>query len=274
MKTDPRRCAKAKRDTVGLSVIAPCFNEEGNIGSLVRRTLAVFDAMGLKAELVLIDDGSSDATWARIVEHCRCDSRVCGHRHARNRGIVPSWTTGLNRSSGELVCLIDADLQNRPEDIARLYEAFDEETCDVVQAVRHAVQGTRRLNLFSMGLLLLLNTVFNMRLRDSKSGFILCRRETLTAMLRHRHSYRYFQSLIGVSAGLRGFTIKEVDTLFEARVQGRSFLSRFPLLVSCRIVWEIIKFRVETWALCSSRPGDQPCWRVPQVQAKTASSEV
>ena len=50
--------------------------------------------------------------------------RVRGVRHERNRGIVGGWKSGLEAASGELICLIDSDLQNRPEDIVRLYEAL------------------------------------------------------------------------------------------------------------------------------------------------------
>src|SRR5689334_18521274 len=101
-----------------LSVIAPCFNEEGNVALLVRRTLAAFDSMSTTAELVLVDDGSRDATWARIEEGMAAHpDRVVGKRHAQNQGIVGGWRTGLEASRGEHVCLIDSDLQNRPEDI-------------------------------------------------------------------------------------------------------------------------------------------------------------
>ena len=70
-----------------LTVIAPCFNEEANIPALVNRTLKVFDVMGIAAELLLIDDGSSDRTWERISECCASDTRVRGVQHTCNLGI-------------------------------------------------------------------------------------------------------------------------------------------------------------------------------------------
>lgn len=229
-----------------LSVIAPCFNEQDSIGPLVARALAVFDALDVPAELLLVDDGSSDDTWSRILRCSRGDARVRGVRHHSNRGIESTWRTGLASAAGELICLIDADLQNRPEDIARLYKTYLQDVPDIVQGVRHPVRGARRCHLFSRALNFLLNIAFRMRLRDNKSGFILCRRDVLERVLSHRYRYRYFQSFIGVAAGALGYTIAEVDTDFDVRHGGRSFLSRFPIGVSLRILWELLKFRVET----------------------------
>ncbi len=237
---------------VVLSVIAPCFNEEGNIEALVDRTLATFDSLGIAGQLFLVDDGSRDETWNRITARVQADSRVHGIRHQSNRGIEAAWQSGLEQSAGRLVCLIDADLQNRPEDIEKLYRAYLRDVPELVQAVRHPVRGVRRCRLFSRGLNLLLNFVFGMRLRDNKSGFLLARREVMNELLRNDGGYRYFQSFVGAAAGVRGYGITEVDTEFDARHAGTSFLSRFPILVSLRIIREMIRFRRETWHLSRS----------------------
>ena len=162
-----------------ISVIAPCFNEEENVDPLVDRMIAAFDAMNVPAELLLIDDGSRDATWERISVRAAADARVRGVKHDANRGIEGAWQSGLEAAKGRLACLIDADLQNRPEDVVRLYKAYLRDLPDLVQAVRHPVRGLRRCRMFSRGLNFLLNTVFGMKLRDNKSGFVLGRRETL-----------------------------------------------------------------------------------------------
>ena len=85
-----------------------------------------------------------------------------------------------------------------------------------------------------------------MRSRDNKSGFVLCRRGVLSRVLAHKYYYRYFQNLLGASAKTRGYRIGEVDTVFDRRNAGESFLSRLPLLVSARTCWELLKFRFET----------------------------
>jgi glycosyltransferase involved in cell wall biosynthesis len=269
--TDPR--PGGVDDTV-LSVIAPCLNEEGNVDSLADRTLAVFDEMGVAAELLLIDDGSADTTWERIQRRSQGDGRVRGVRHTFNRGIAEAWRTGLTSASGELICLIDADLQNRPEDIPRLYMAYLRELPDMVQAVRHPVSGARHRHLFSRGLNLLLNLTFRTHLRDGKSGFVLCRRGTLAGILKHRYSYRYFQSFIGAAAGLQGCAIAEVDTDFELRRAGTSFLSRFPIGVSMWICWELLKYRVETRASAARASALRRGWSLPPVTVEAAGGKL
>jgi phenylacetate-CoA ligase len=232
---------------IDLSVIAPCLNEEGNVHELVSRTLQTFDVAGITGQLVLVDDGSTDTTWTRIQTCAARDVRVVGVRHPRNRGIVSAWLSGLDASSGHRICLIDSDLQNHPEDIATLAAAHVNPTC-VVQAVRHPSRGVRRLYYFSRSLNFLLNSAFHIRLRDNKSGFVLCRKEVLAAILEHRFTYKYFQCFIGVSAAALGLEIVEIDTPFDDRRSGQSFLPRVPLGPSVRIVWEILKFRVETFS--------------------------
>lgn len=231
--------------TPALTVIAPCFNEELNVEPLSARVRAVFDKMPIACELVLVDDGSKDGTWARIEEAASSDARIHGVRHERNKGIVGGWQSGLAKSRAPLVCLIDSDLQNRPEDIPRLYEAFVRNKPDLVQAVRHPKVNRNRIA-FSKGLNTILNVTFGMHLRDNKSGFVLCPREHLDDILRDAPGYRYFQSFIGVAAGVRGLRIFEVDTDFDARAAGESFLSNFPVQVSIRIIEELLRYRVET----------------------------
>ena len=232
---------------IALSVIAPCRNEAANVATLAERTLAALDRAGIAGELILIDDGSTDGTWDQITQQQERDPRVRGLRHPINQGIECGWRTGLRGAGGELVCLIDADLQNRPEDISKLYAAFARGEGAVIQGVRHAGSTMSRHRIFTRGLNWLLNVICGTKLRDHKSGFILCRKETLSDILRHRFAYRYFQALVGASAAAREYAIAEVDTTFDARMRGESFLPRFPVRASITIVWELLKFRVETW---------------------------
>lgn len=257
-----------------LSVIAPCLNESANIDSLADRMLRVFDSLGIESELILIDDGSHDDTWEKIRRRGRGDRRIRGQRHPVNFGMETAWRTGLAASRGTLVCLIDADLQNRPEDIPTLLQAHREGSHDVIQAVRRSADSDHRLMLFTRGLNVLLNTVFRMRARDNKSGFVLCKREVLAHILNHRNRYRYFQTFLGVSAHARGYRIQEIDTIFERRHGGESFLNRLPLLVSARILWEIGKYRIELWKTGLS-PAERPQaeWSPHQVLATAAGSD-
>jgi phenylacetate-CoA ligase len=122
-----------------LSVVVPCFNEELNIPELSQRVLAMFDGAGLRGELVLVDDGSADATARVIREHSERDPRVVGVFHRVNRGMAGAWRTGVNAARGVHVAIIDGDLQYQPEDILRLYRTLIDSSVDVVQGWRSSV---------------------------------------------------------------------------------------------------------------------------------------
>ena len=96
--------------------------------------------------------------------------------------------------------------------------------------------------ILSVGLNWLLNICFRMRATDNKSGFVLCPREVLVEILRHQYRYRYFQTFISVAAKARGFSIREVETLFESRIHGRSFMGRhFPAKTVFHCIVDIAK---------------------------------
>ncbi len=234
----------ASRRPIDLSVVAPCFNEADNLREFVARTLRVLDLKEIPGEIVLVDDGSTDGTAGIIGEHeARHPGRVVGVFHDGNRGIEQGWRSGLEASRGAFVCLIDADLQNQPEDIYRLYREIRFSNVDLVQGTRSSIGRLRDSRyLLSVGLNTLLNLCFRMRARDGKSGFVLCRREVLAEILRHRHRYRYFQTFVTVAARARGMSLREVETLFESRVHGRSFIGgRLPLAVIARCLVDVVK---------------------------------
>jgi phenylacetate-CoA ligase len=209
-----------------LSVVAPCYNEELNIPELARRVLATFERGEIEGELILVDDGSRDRTADKIRELEKAHpGRVVGRFHGVNRGMANAWKTGVAAASAPLVAVIDADLQYQPEDLLRLRRELLEHSVDVVQGFRSPVGRARdtRYSL-SRGLNYLLNTTFNMALRDNKSGFVMCSKEVMQDLLTYKGSYYYWQSFIMVAAHAKGYSYKEIETLFEDRRAGVSFL--------------------------------------------------
>jgi phenylacetate-CoA ligase len=229
-----------------LSVIVPCFNEELNVRELTRRILATFDHGKLEGELVLVDDGSRDGTRAAIElleqEH---PDQVVGRYHVTNQGIAQAWKTGARAASGPIVAIIDADLQYQPEDLLRLYRELLDHSVDVVQGWRSSVGRERDARYyFSRGLNVLLNGTFGMKLHDNKSGFVMCAKEVFEDLLTYHGSYDYWQSFIMVAAHAKGYSYKEIETLFEARRQGKSFLEDVPYKTSALAIVDLGK---ATW---------------------------
>ena len=118
-----------------LSVVIPIRDEEDGLGELSRRLRAVIDALGMSAEVVLVDDGSQDRTPEIITSLSRADRRFKVVRLSRNFGHQVAISAGLHHASGQAVVVMDGDLQDPPEVIPELIERW-RDGFDVVYAVR------------------------------------------------------------------------------------------------------------------------------------------
>lgn len=227
--------------SVALSVLVPCLDEAQNLDALTSRVLAALDALARRgpAELVLVDDGSTDDSWPRMQRLAGTRVRIA--RHDRRLGIPAAWRTGLAHSTGRHVCGLDADLQYQPEEIGALWDTLDREGADFVQGARrrHGDEGLARLAL-SRGLNGLLNTVFRMRSRDNKSAFFLCERRHLEALLGYRQKYHHWQCYLGVAAHAHGLRTAEVDATFVARARGSSAFGALPLKATAEVVLDLV----------------------------------
>ncbi len=228
-------------DPVELSVIVPCLNEEGNIPELCKRVLKVFEVGELVGELILVDDGSDDGTAAAIRRQMdQAPAIVVGCFHDANQGIAAAWRSGVAVARGKLCAIIDADLQYQPEDMLRLRAALYDHSVDIVQGWRSAVgrnKGPRYY--YSRGFNWLLNTVFSMKMRDNKSGYLMCAHEVLEDLLGYQGRYHYWQSFVMVAAQAKGYSYRQIETLFQDRKQGTSFLDGRALEASAKSLVDV-----------------------------------
>jgi dolichol-phosphate mannosyltransferase len=118
-----------------VSVVVPLFNEQDNLPELYRRTVDALDALGVTFELLLIDDGSSDATGELADDHAAHDARVGVVHLSRNFGHQAALTAGLDHARGRAVVLMDGDLQDPPEALGDFLDAW-RGGAEVVYAVR------------------------------------------------------------------------------------------------------------------------------------------
>src|SRR6476659_1075075 len=108
-----------------ISVVVTLYNEVSSLEELHRRTLAALEGLGRPFELVYVDDGSTDGTFAVLERLHAADARVRAVRFKRNFGQHPAMHAGLSRARGDVVVTMDGDLQNLPEDIPKLVAAVD-----------------------------------------------------------------------------------------------------------------------------------------------------
>ena len=122
-----------------LTVVVPLYNEEENVDFAVSELLEVLDTMPQSAEVILVDDGSPDATGAMAMAWHERDPRVRVIQFRRNFGQTAAISAGFRHARGRVVVLMDGDQQNDPHDLPRLLAKMDE-GYDIVTGWRHRRQ--------------------------------------------------------------------------------------------------------------------------------------
>src|SRR3954451_23486942 len=112
-------------DRPDVSLVVPVFNEERTIEQVVSQAIEVLERDSRTFEVIVVDDGSRDSTWATIERLHERDARVKAVRFKRNFGQHPAMHAGLVRARGEIVVTMDGDLQNEPEEIPTLVSAVE-----------------------------------------------------------------------------------------------------------------------------------------------------
>ena len=100
--------------------MVPLYNEADNVDPLVDELARVFAGVTAPWEIVLVDDGSRDGTWARVRARAVADGRIRGLRHGENRGQSAAVWTGITGTQARLLCTLDGDLQNDPSELPRM----------------------------------------------------------------------------------------------------------------------------------------------------------
>jgi polyisoprenyl-phosphate glycosyltransferase len=183
-----------------VSVAIAVHNEEAVLPELVRRLAAVLDDMGGGPhEIVLVDDGSTDRTFDLVISACASDPRVMGVRLSRNFGHQAALTAALEAATGDVVVVMDGDLQDRPEEIPRFVAEY-EKGYDVVYAQRVNRKESLPYRVAYFGFYRLMRRLSDVDLPIDSGDFALLSRRTVDQinLLPERHRYiRGLRSWVG-----------------------------------------------------------------------------
>jgi undecaprenyl-phosphate 4-deoxy-4-formamido-L-arabinose transferase len=204
--------ADAELPAPDVSVVVTVYNEAGCIEELYRRTLTALEPGPRAFELIFVDDGSTDGTFAMLERLHRGDPRVRAVRFKRNFGQHPAMHAGLSRARGDIVVTMDGDLQNAPEDIPRLVEA--------VEAGNDVASGRRRVRKDPLGRALpsrvingMLRRFTGVSISDFGCAFNAYRRSAVEPMLGSIGKQKFTKALV-LSGGA---SVIEVDVTHAAR---------------------------------------------------------
>lgn len=211
-----------------LSVVAPAHNEEANIDRLVEevgRSLAALESMGIRGEFVIVDDGSTDSTRSKVQAligerpWLRCIA-MSNTPKGKGNGQSAAFHAGFRACKGELIAVLDADLQNDPAEIPAMVKLLREKNVDMVQGDRsHARKdnAVRRVGSWvgrKFRLWLLGDTI-----RDTGCSLRLMKREiALQLPLQYKGMHRF----IPVMARHLGFVVVEMPVQHRPRIAGET----------------------------------------------------
>lgn len=179
-----------------ISVVVPCYNEEDVLPELIKRLTATFSVLGIPYEFVLVDDGSKDRTWEMLCSYQANDSHLKIIRLSRNHGHQLALTCGLDHAAGDVVLIIDADLQDPPELIHEMLAKW-KEGYDVVYGKRLARKGEGILKRgFAFLFYRLFKKLTGFELPSDTGDFRLMDKCALAAFLKMRERHRFIRGMV------------------------------------------------------------------------------
>ena len=210
-----------------LSVVVPVYLGERCLAELHRRVVESATAMlaGKAFELILVDDASPDGSWERARALASADARVKALRFTRNFGQHHAITAGLRSSSGDWVVVMDCDLQDRPEDIPKLYEAA-RAGYDCVVGLRARSEDPLSRRLISRGFYALFGFLVGRAIDPRVGSFRIISRRAVDQYLELHERVRLFGNLMEWLA----FPTAHVDVSHDASARGFSSYTAGKLL--------------------------------------------
>ncbi len=208
---------RSTRQTVQLSVILPVLNEQDSLRQLYHELTEVFAKNRYEAEIIFVDDGSTDGSWEVIRELSAADPRITAIRFRRNFGKAAALTAGVENSRGKILITMDADLQDDPSEIPRMLQALDS-GLDVVSGWKRRRHDPWHKTWPSRVFNVLVGWLTGVRLHDHNCGFKCYRREVFDEVRIYGELHRF----VPVLAAARGWQVGEIQVHHRPRRYGRS----------------------------------------------------
>ena len=221
------------------AVVIPVFNEQENIAELYQRLTAVMQGLGGSYQIILVDDGSTDQSFSMMKALHEQDSRVKVVNLSRNFGHHLALTAGIDYANGDAVILMDADLQDQPEEIPKLMEKFNE-GYDVVYGVRKNRKESLTRRLASNLFMVTMNRVGGSGHFATGGVFRVMGRQVKDELQRCRETSRLITGLVG----WLGFSQVGVEVEHGARYAGQTKYN----------TWRLIKLLLNTLTSFSYLP--------------------
>jgi polyisoprenyl-phosphate glycosyltransferase len=229
-----------------VSIVAPCYNEEGVLAEFQRRVTAVCRSLRVRYEIVLIDDGSTDRTWDLMEQFASSDPHVVAISLSRNHGHQIALMAGLNVCRGQRIMIIDADLQDPPELLPEMLRRMDDGV-DVVYGKRLRRDGETRFKRLTAYLFYrLIDRLTDIPIQLDAGDFRLMSRRVLDVLLAMPERHKFLRGMVSWA----GFRQEPIHYDRQTRFAGYSKYS----------LRKMMRFACDAIATSSVRPLALSSW--------------
>ena len=223
------------------SLVIPIYNEEKLIDELIDRTVQAIDSFTKDYEVIIVDDGSTDQSVTLILTRREKNNKIKLLSLSKNFGHQAAFTAGLEYTRGDVVAMMDGDLQDPPELLTKMYHKITEEDYDIVSAKRTGRKGTGSRDLYARLFHSIFKSIGDMISMGNYGNYSMMKRIAVDALLSMKEKIRYLPGLrafIGFKHGdaeyvreerLRGKSKMKLRSLFSLAFDAIFSFSRFPV---------------------------------------------
>jgi dolichol-phosphate mannosyltransferase len=202
-----------------LSFVIPCYNEQDNLRALVQAIRDSADPLKRPYEIVITDDCSKDNSWNVLKELAAADPRVRALRFAYNCGQSAAMWAGMKAAQGKIIVTLDADLQNDPQDLAKLMEGVKNFDCATGTRVAARAKGDNFVRVYSSRIAnWVRNKLSGENISDAGCCYRAFKRECIANLKFFKGMHRFMPTLFKIE----GFTVTEVPVRTNPRHAGKS----------------------------------------------------
>jgi len=206
-------------DTLELSFVIPCYNEEGNLLALIAAVREAAEPLRLPYEVVITDDCSKDRTWELLKHLAATDPRIRAQRFAANCGQSAALWAGMQAARGRIIVTLDADLQNDPGDLPKLLAALEKFDCACGSRVAARRQSDGFIRVASSRIANgVRNLLSNENISDAGCCYRAFKRECIANLKFFKGMHRFMPTLFKIE----GYTVTEVPIAANRRHAGQS----------------------------------------------------
>ena len=233
------------------SLVIPLYNEERIIDELVKRVISAVETFTTDYEVIFVDDGSNDQTLDRILGFRVKNRKIKALSLSRNFGHQAAYTAGLEYATGDIVAMMDGDLQDPPELLSSMFLKMKDEGFDVINGKRTGRKGEKRRNLYTSAFHFLFRSIGDIKNIDDYGNFSMMTRKAVNALLSMKEKIRYLPGLRTLIGFRQGYVEFVRDDRYEGTPKmslGRLFIlatdaifsfSKFPLRLALHSVYSV-----------------------------------